>query len=114
HPEITDKNELKELHNALLQLIDARRDLLDKLNNQLGSQISESINLQMDQQQLRSVVSSLENTLAQQIFWVSSNKPINLSWFSTFPEQAVAEFQSFKLNWSNENLLTGAKKSYPV
>ena len=114
HPEITDKNELKELHNALLQLIDARRDLLDKLNNQLGSQISESINLQMDQQQLRSVVSSLESTLAQQIFWVSSNKPINLSWFSTFPEQAVAEFQSFKLNWSNENLLTGAKKSYPV
>ncbi|MDM3784713.1 mechanosensitive channel MscK [Proteus mirabilis] len=114
HPEITDKNELKELHNALLQLIDARRDLLDKLNNQLGSQISESINLQMDQQQLRSVVSSLENTLAQQIFWVSSNKPINLSWFSTFPDQAVAEFQSFKLNWSNENLLTGAKKSYPV
>ncbi|EPY1191731.1 mechanosensitive channel MscK [Proteus mirabilis] len=114
HPELTDKNELKELHNALLQLIDARRDLLDKLNNQLGSQISESINLQMDQQQLRSVVSSLENTLAQQIFWVSSNKPINLSWFSTFPDQAVAEFQSFKLNWSNENLLTGAKKSYPV
>ncbi|HDT2999934.1 TPA: mechanosensitive channel MscK [Proteus mirabilis] len=114
HLEITDKNELKELHNALLQLIDARRDLLDKLNNQLGSQISESINLQMDQQQLRSVVSSLENTLAQQIFWVSSNKPINLSWFSTFPDQAVAEFQSFKLNWSNENLLTGAKKSYPV
>ncbi|HFK8541227.1 TPA: mechanosensitive channel MscK [Proteus mirabilis] len=114
HPEITDENELKELHNALLQLIDARRDLLDKLNNQLGSQISESINLQMDQQQLRSVVSSLENTLAQQIFWVSSNKPINLSWFSTFPDQAVAEFQSFKLNWSNENLLTGAKKSYPV
>ncbi len=114
HPEITDENELKELHNALLQLIDARRDLLDKLNNQLGSQISESINLQMDQQQLRSVVNSLESTLAQQIFWVSSNKPINLSWFSTFPDQAVAEFQSFKLNWSNENLLTGAKKSYPV
>ncbi|HCH50104.1 MAG TPA: mechanosensitive channel MscK [Proteus sp.] len=114
HPNELSETELKELRNALEQLVDARRELLDKLNSQLGNQISESINLQMDQQQLKSVVSSLENTLAQQIFWVSSNKPINLSWFSAFPAQAVAEFQGFKLNWSNENLLTGAKKSLPV
>ncbi|GLX63787.1 potassium efflux protein KefA [Proteus vulgaris] len=114
HPEAADANAQKELRNALELLVDARRELLDKLNNQLGNQISGSINLQMDQQQLRSVVSSLENTLAQQIFWVSSNKPINLNWFSTFPAQAVAEFQGFKLNWSNENLLIGAKKSLPI
>lgn len=114
HPETSDTNAQKELRNALELLVDARRELLDKLNNQLGNQISGSINLQMDQQQLRSVVSSLENTLAQQIFWVSSNKPINLNWFSAFPAQAVAEFQGFKLNWSNENLLIGAKKSLPV
>lgn len=114
YPEVTDPNAQKELRSALELLVDARRELLDKLNNQLGNQISGSINLQMDQQQLRSVVSSLENTLAQQIFWVSSNKPINLNWFSTFPAQAVAEFQGFKLNWSNENLLIGAKKSLPV
>ncbi|WP_193014897.1 mechanosensitive channel MscK [Proteus sp. FME41] len=114
HPEVTDANAQKELRSVLDTLVDARRELLDKLNNQLGNQISGSINLQMDQQQLRSVVSSLENTLAQQIFWVSSNKPINLNWFSAFPTQAVAEFQGFKLNWSNENLLIGAKKSLPV
>lgn len=114
HPEAADANAQKELRNALELLVDARRELLDKLNNQLGNQISGSINLQMDQQQLRSVVSSLENTLAQQIFWVSSNKPINLNWFSTFPAQAVAEFQGLKLNWSNENLLIGAKKSLPI
>ena len=114
HPETSDANAQKELRNALELLVDARRELLDKLNNQLGNQISGSINLQMDQQQLRSVVSSLENTLAQQIFWVSSNNPINLNWFSTFPAQAVAEFQGLKLNWSNENLLIGAKKSLPI
>lgn len=114
HPEASDPNAQKELRSALELLVDARRELLDKLNNQLGNQISGSINLQMDQQQLRSVVSSLENTLAQQIFWVSSNKPINLNWFSAFPSQAVAEFQGVKLNWSNENLLIGAKKSLPV
>ncbi len=114
HPEASDPHEQKELRSALELLVDARRELLDKLNNQLGNQISGSINLQMDQQQLRSVVSSLENTLAQQIFWVSSNKPINLNWFSAFPSQAIAEFQGFKLYWSNENLLIGAKKSLPV
>ncbi|WP_228407277.1 mechanosensitive channel MscK [Proteus faecis] len=114
HPEASDPHAQKELRSALELLVDARRELLDKLNNQLGNQISGSINLQMDQQQLRSVVSSLENTLAQQIFWVSSNKPINLNWFSAFPSQAIAEFQGFKLYWSNENLLIGAKKSLPV
>lgn len=114
HTQELNQSEQQELRSALEQLIDARRELLDKLNSQLGSQISESINLQMDQQQLRSVVNSLESTLAQQIFWVSSNKPINLSWFSAFPEQALTEFQSVKLNWSNENLLIGAKKAYPI
>lgn len=58
----------KEVWRALELLIDIRRDLLDQLNVQLGNQISQAINLQLDQQQLLGVIDSLEQTLAQQIF----------------------------------------------
>ena len=50
----------------------------------MGNQISRAINLQLDQTQLVTVVASLEKTLAQQIFWVNSNKPVNLAWFQSF------------------------------
>ncbi|STU60097.1 potassium efflux system KefA protein / Small-conductance mechanosensitive channel [Klebsiella pneumoniae subsp. ozaenae] len=37
-----------------------------------------AINLQINQQQLMSVSSSLKEILTQQIFWVNSNKPMDL------------------------------------
>ncbi|SUC28125.1 Potassium efflux system KefA precursor [Providencia rustigianii] len=71
--------------SALVKILDVRRELLDELNLQLGGQISQAINLQLDQNQLLSVVGSLEHTLAQQIFWVNSNKPMDIEWLKAFP-----------------------------
>lgn len=44
-----------EVHDALLQVVDMRRELLDQLNKQLGNQLMMAINLQINQQQLVSV-----------------------------------------------------------
>lgn len=44
-----------EVHDALLQVVDMRRELLDQLNKQLGNQLMMAINLQINQQQLMSV-----------------------------------------------------------
>ncbi|MDU4275751.1 MAG: mechanosensitive channel MscK, partial [Enterobacter asburiae] len=41
-----------EVHDALLQVVDMRRELLDQLNKQLGNQLMMAINLQINQQQL--------------------------------------------------------------
>ncbi|MCS5959767.1 hypothetical protein LNP74_03435 [Klebsiella pneumoniae subsp. pneumoniae] len=49
-----------EVHAALLEVIDMRRELLDQFNKQLGNQLMMAINLQINQQQLMSVSSSLE------------------------------------------------------
>lgn len=76
--------ELRAQKHALMQVVSVRQDLLDQLNTQMGNQISQAINLQLDQTQLVTVVASLEKTLAQQIFWVNSNKPVNLAWFQSF------------------------------
>ncbi|MEZ1649157.1 mechanosensitive channel MscK, partial [Enterobacter hormaechei] len=57
-----------EVHDALLQVVDMRRELLDQLNKQLGNQLMMAINLQINQQQLVSVSKSLQEILTQQIF----------------------------------------------
>lgn len=89
---------------SLEKLLDVRRELLDELNLQLGDQISQAINLQLEQNQLLSVVSSLEHTLAQQIFWVNSNKPIDFAWVKAFPEAASQQISQFHFNLSKGSL----------
>ncbi|WP_272518030.1 MULTISPECIES: mechanosensitive channel MscK [unclassified Providencia] len=100
--------------STLLKLLEVRRGLLDELNQQLGGQISQAINLQLDQNQLLSVVGSLENTLAQQIFWVNSNKPIDLEWVKAFPEAAATQINSFDFSLSNRSIKRGVSNSLLV
>ncbi|MGL5799331.1 MAG: mechanosensitive channel MscK, partial [Plesiomonas sp.] len=73
------------VRKALIQVLDARKELLDQFNKQLGNQLNMSINLQLNQQQLQRVSNSLQNTLQQQIFWVTSNKPLDLAWVWALP-----------------------------
>ncbi|HFK4064270.1 TPA: mechanosensitive channel MscK [Kluyvera ascorbata] len=90
-----------EVHDALLQIVDARREMLDLINKQLGNQLMMAINLQINQQQLMSVSKSLKSILTQQIFWVNSNKPMDWDWIKSFPEALKSQFKSMKItvNW---------------
>ncbi|HIE5792235.1 TPA: mechanosensitive channel MscK [Klebsiella aerogenes] len=90
-----------EVHDALLEVVDMRRELLDQFNKQLGNQLMMAINLQINQQQLMSVSSNLKSILTQQIFWVNSNKPMDWEWIKSFPEALKAQFKSMKItvNW---------------
>nr|WP_200552944.1 mechanosensitive channel MscK [Kosakonia sp. LAM2021] len=90
-----------EVHDALLQVVDMRRELLDQLNKQLGNQLMMAINLQVNQQQLMSVSKSLQEILTQQIFWVNSNKPMDWEWFKSFPKALRDQVKSTKItvNW---------------
>ncbi|HCB1498619.1 potassium efflux system protein [Klebsiella oxytoca] len=90
-----------EVHDALLELIDMRRELLDQFNKQLGNQLMMAINLQINQQQLMSVSTNLKAILTQQIFWVNSNRPMDWEWIKAFPEALQGQFKSMKItvNW---------------
>ena len=94
--EVTD-----EVHDALLQVVDMRRELLDQLNKQLGNQLMMAINLQVNQQQLMSVSKSLQEILTQQIFWVNSNKPMDWEWIKAFPQALHDQIKATKItvNW---------------
>ncbi|MCB5307748.1 mechanosensitive channel MscK [Yersinia massiliensis] len=100
-----------DVEEALGQIVDIRRELLDQLNKQLGNQLTLAINLQINQQQLLSVNESLQHTLTQQIFWVSSNKPMDWTWLKALPSALKAELSNFHFTLSLDDVLAGLLKS---
>ncbi|KFX71403.1 potassium transporter KefA [Pseudomonas taeanensis MS-3] len=91
------ENVTDELRSALLELLGTRRALLDRLNRELNALLNESITLQLNQKQLLSTAHDVRTTLDEQMFWIPSNKPLGLDWFSTAPR--LLEKQVADLPW---------------
>ncbi len=105
----SDSNALKNLRSDLDTLLDSRKELLDQLNKQLGTQLNLSINIKLNQQQLQRVNHTLQTTLQQQMFWVSSNKPLDWAWFKGIPSGVMAQLAAASINfhadeWSRKTL----------
>ena len=75
-----------ELRKALLELVSTRSQLLERMNRELNALLNESINLQLNQKQLQVVVKTLRDTLEEQMFWIPSNKPLDLAWLQQVPQ----------------------------
>lgn len=69
------------LRRTLMDLAVTRSDLHERLNRLLAAMLNESITLQLNQKQLISTAISLRATLDEQMFWIPSNKPLDLEWF---------------------------------
>ncbi|SFC63458.1 mechanosensitive channel MscK [Pragia fontium] len=100
-----------ELRETLNKIVMVRLELLEQLNEQLGNQLTQSIKLQINQQQLIEINTAIWRTLTQQIFWVSSNKPMNLSWLTDFPAAAKQQLKTTDLSISSDALMQGVKNS---
>ena len=74
-----------QLRNTLLELVGTRGELLERLNRELSALLNETITLQLNQKQLLSTAQSLRATLDEQMFWIPSNKPLDLEWLETAP-----------------------------
>ena len=100
------ENLTDELRSSLLELIGTRRALLDRLNRELNALLNESITLQLSQKQLLSTARDVRTTLDEQMFWIPSNKPLGLDWFSTAPR--LLEKQVADLPWGSNLRELGA------
>ncbi|WP_166357996.1 mechanosensitive channel MscK [Pseudomonas akapageensis] len=76
-----------QLRKTLLDIAVTRSDLLERLNRELSALLNESITLQLNQKQLSSTAQSLRATLDEQMFWIPSNKPLDLEWLTTVPKR---------------------------
>ncbi|MFG0722885.1 mechanosensitive channel MscK [Pseudomonas sp. GLN_6] len=86
--------DIETLRSNLLEIIETRRELIDRLNRELNALLNESITLQLNQKQLKATAETLRATLDEQMFWIPSNKPLDLEWFKSVPhllERQVAE-----------------------
>jgi len=88
-----------ELRAALLELLNTRNELLDRLNRTLNALLNESITLQLSQKQLHDTASALSATLDEQMFWIPSNKPLDLSWLASAPQRLERQLAS--IPWSS-------------
>ncbi|MGE8496615.1 MAG: mechanosensitive channel MscK [Pseudomonas sp.] len=74
-----------ELRSTLLALATTRSELFDRLGRELNSLLNESITLQLNQKQLHDTSQALRATLEEQMFWIPSNKPLDLAWIKNAP-----------------------------
>lgn len=88
-----------ELRKALLEVAITRSDLLERLNRELSALLNESITLQLNQKQLVSTAQNLRATLDEQMFWIPSNKPLDLEWLRSMPDRLQKQVTS--LPWGS-------------
>lgn len=88
-----------QLRKSLLDLANTRADLLERLNRELSAVLNESITLQLNQKQLLSTAQSLRATLDEQMFWIPSNKPLDLEWMRSVPERLKRQVDT--LPWAS-------------
>lgn len=96
HPE---ESATPQLRKALLEVAITRSDLLERLNRELSALLNESITLQLNQKQLLSTAQNLRATLDEQMFWIPSNKPLELEWLRSVPERLQKQVVS--LPWAS-------------
>ncbi len=72
---------------GLLELARTRSELLERLNRELNTLLNESITLQLNQKQLQSMIAMVSATLDEQIFWIPSNRPLDLNWLRNMPQR---------------------------
>ena len=99
-----------ELRNALLELIKTRSELLDRLNRELNALLNESITLQLNQKQLLDTASALSATLDEQMFWIPSNKPLDYSWLTSFPQRLERQLGSIGWHSALSEMAAGLKE----
>ena len=99
-----------ELRRTLLDLATTRSELLDRLNRELDALLNASITLQLNQKQLQDTARALSDTLDEQMFWIPSNKPLDLSWLQGAPQRLKAQLASMPWLSALQELGSGLKE----
>ncbi|MEB0150153.1 mechanosensitive channel MscK, partial [Pseudomonas sp. CCC2.2] len=95
------------LRKTLLDLATTRSDLLERLNRELSALLNESITLQLSQKQLASTALSLRSTLDEQMFWIPSNKPLDLEWIEGIQPRLTKQLATLPWTSSVSELADG-------
>ncbi|HET8707402.1 MAG TPA: mechanosensitive channel MscK, partial [Pseudomonadales bacterium] len=96
---MTQKDASPDIKSSLLDILRLRGELQDRLNRDLNALLNECINLQLNQDQLRTMSDSLRQTLDEQLFWIPSHRPLDAGWFKQMPSGVLNQFAA--MPWAN-------------
>lgn len=99
-----------ELRRTLLELINTRSELLDRLNRELDALLNASITLQLNQKQLQDTARALSDTLDEQMFWIPSNRPLDHNWLQGAPQRLKAQLAAMPWLSAVQELGAGLKE----
>jgi potassium efflux system protein len=91
----------------LLALLTTRAELLERLNRELNAVLSESITLQLNERQLQATANRLRTTLDEQMFWIPSNRPLDLAWLKAVPATLQAQLAAIPWQSASAELWSG-------
>lgn len=93
------------LIDSLLDVYQARRELVNQLEQVYGEILSAAIDLQLNQQQLLATSQELRATIDEQLFWIANTRPLGLAWLGKLPENLTKEWRegewraALPVNW---------------
>lgn len=98
--------------NQLTEVLQARAQTLSELIKSLNNQLNLAINIELSQKQVQTISDELQQKLQQQSFWVKSNSPIDLAWFTKFPLSVGLQLEDIAKqfdfsNWRDNALPAG-------
>lgn len=95
------------LRPALVDSLKLRSDLYERLNRELNSLLTESINLQLNQKQLLSTSQALRKTIEEQMFWIPSNRPLDWNWLKNLPNRLSEQVMALPWGLGIRDFLKG-------
>lgn len=96
-----------EIRASLEDMLKLRADLYERLSYNLNALLNESINLQLNQKQLQTTSQSLRTILDEQMFWIPSNRPLDLAWLKQLPQRLSEQVVSLPWGVVSNDLIKG-------
>ncbi|MCK6407767.1 MAG: mechanosensitive channel MscK [Thauera sp.] len=95
------------LREPLAALLVTRVELLERLNRDLNTVLNQSITLQLAERQLQVTADRLRTTLDEQMFWIPSNRPLDLAWLQAAPAALDKQFSAIPWESASQELWAG-------
>lgn len=87
-----------ELRQSISALMTTRVELLERISREINALLNESITLQLAQTQLQETADKLSATLDERMFWVPSNRPVDLAWLAALPAALQAQIAGMEVH----------------
>ena len=83
-----------QVRDAIQELLRVRSGLMERLNHEINTYLSEAISVQLNQKQLQALSLQVRTLLDEHMFWIPSNRPLDRDWLKQLPGRLKNQWKS--------------------